>query len=50
MDFGATSKVDAPVRANGEEDKIIEALEATVARLDAKVSAAQEQLNEMAGA
>ena len=38
------------VRANGEEDKIIEALEATVARLDAKVSAAQEQLNEMAGA
>ena len=40
----------AEVKANGEEDKIIEALESTVTRLAAKVSAAQDELNEAAGA
>lgn len=38
------------VKADGAEDKIIEALESTVTRLTEKVSAAQEQLNEMADA
>jgi electron transport complex protein RnfC len=40
----------AEVKADGAEDKIIEALESTVTRLAEKVSAAQEQLNEVAGA
>jgi electron transport complex protein RnfC len=40
----------AEVKADGAEDKIIEALESTVTRLAEKVSAAQEQLNEVADA
>jgi electron transport complex protein RnfC len=36
-------------KANGEEDKIIEALESTVARLTEKVSAARDELQELEG-
>ncbi len=40
----------AASRSSGEEEKIIEALESTVTRLEEKVSAAREQLNSMEGA
>ncbi len=40
----------AELRADGAQDKIIEALESTVIRLAEKVDAAQQQLNEVADA
>ncbi|MEH6635630.1 MAG: electron transport complex subunit RsxC [Halioglobus sp.] len=40
----------AEVRADGAEDKIIEALASTVTRLTEKISAAQDQLNELTDA